>query len=173
MYAPLVLDQPFICKEVKHLLQGMLEKDVDRRLQTIDEVMRHPWFNDVDWNMVLSKSEKPPLIPDINSCYFENDQGEDEEDGVSQATSIYRGGDMLPRTSISRSNNNGGNARRQSYYVHSTVRLPSYIDDRCSFMRSPSQIRQFFDSSTIMTDMNASILQQNNNGNGSGQAHGS
>lgn len=66
---------------MKHLLTGMLEKEPSMRYQSISEVMRHPWFNDVDWKGVFEKAEKPPLQPDINSCYFENDNGDDDEDG--------------------------------------------------------------------------------------------
>ena len=73
--------------------------------------MKHPWFKDVNWNQVLSKAYKPPLIPDINSDYFDN---EDNDDGTVDhnitRSSVNQATCVLP-----------GNKRRQSYYIHSTV----------------------------------------------------
>ena len=117
--------------------------------------MEHQWFNDVDWSQVMSKSMKPPLVPDINSCYFEQDNGEeggDQDDGLV-SSSFYR-----PTPTVPGLNKSASIQRRCSYYIHSTVQLQSCIDDRTSFMRSPSQLRQFFDSSALMTNMNDSIL---------------
>ena len=156
MYADLILDQPFLCREVKDLLSGMLEKNPNDRYQSISEIMEHPWFNDVDWSQVVSKSMKPPLIPDINSCYFDQDNGEeggDPNDGLV-SSSFYRPTTTTPGNHLNKSSIQ----RRCSYYIHSTVQLQSCIDDRTSFMRSPSQLRQFFDSSALMTNMNDSIL---------------
>jgi serum/glucocorticoid-regulated kinase 2 len=80
MTEDLDLGQSYISKEIKHLLANMLEKDPVMRYQSIEEVMEHPWFSDVNWSQILNKTEKPPLQPDINSCYFENDNGDDEDD---------------------------------------------------------------------------------------------
>ena len=100
----------------------------------------------------MSKTTKPPLVPDINSCYFEIDQGEDDDD-ESRSNSHYK---PTMQNTLSKSA-----LRRQSYYINSTVQLPSCIDDRTSFMRSPSQLRQFFDSSQMVTNMNESVMLQN------------
>ena len=117
--------------------------------------MGHAWFNDVDWDQVLSKSVKPPLQPDINSCYFEQDNGEDE-DGVSKSSvSIYKPSQTGNMTKSI--------LRRQSYYIHSTIHLQSCVDDRASFaMRSPSPsyIKQLMDSSSfqVTNGMNDSAM---------------
>lgn len=45
------------------LLNKLLEKDPDRRLGTTggaDEIMKHPWFNKVDWTKVAKKEYKAP-----------------------------------------------------------------------------------------------------------------
>ena len=34
--------------------------------------MKQKWFRDIDWDKVRNKQMKPPIVPDINSCYFEN-----------------------------------------------------------------------------------------------------
>ena len=59
----------------------MLEKDPVMRYQSVKEIMKHSWFRDVNWRNVLNKKVKPLIIPDINSCYFENAaDGETETD---------------------------------------------------------------------------------------------
>lgn len=89
MYSDLILDQPFLSREVKDLLANMLEKEPINRFQSISEIMEHAWFDDIDWSQVTSKSMKPPLVPDINSCYFEQDNGEEgEEDNIG--SSFYK-----------------------------------------------------------------------------------
>ena len=70
------------------------------RYQSITEIMEHPWFSDVDWDQVLSKTLKPPLVPDINSCYFENDNGEEDgEDSPSGHGSAYFARSTIPGSS--------------------------------------------------------------------------
>ena len=94
----------------------MLEKDPSQRYQSISEIMEHPWFNDVDWSQVMSKSLKPPLIPDINSCYFEQDNGEEGEEDNAFSSSFYK-------PTVTGNLNKSTMLRRQSYYIHSTVQL--------------------------------------------------
>lgn len=79
MTAEVKLDQPSLSKEVKNLLACLLEKDPLMRLQSVDSIMSHPWFEDVEWRNVLNKTIKQPLVPDINSCYFEDDNGEEDD----------------------------------------------------------------------------------------------
>ena len=52
----------------------MLEKDPVMGQQSITEVMRHPWFSDVNWNKVMNKQITPLLIPDIEASYFEREE---------------------------------------------------------------------------------------------------
>ena len=80
--------------------------------------MRHPWFNDVLWSHVLSKTIKPPLVPDITQKYLDNDEGDDEDGDNASRLSFFGGG--TPSALSKREN-----GRRHSYYIHSTVFLPS------------------------------------------------
>ena len=94
----------------------------------------------------MSKSVKPPIIPDINSCYFgEEKENEEEDDSPLGMQSFYR-----PTRDLN--NFSRCNIRRQSYYIHSTVQLPSFMEDRTSFLRSPSQLRMFMESSMQMNE---------------------
>lgn len=117
--------------------------------------MEHPWFNDISWRSITNKAVKPPLIPDITQSYFENDNG-DEEDLESSfyGHSSRHGGSATKKESAQ---------RRHSYYIHSTVFLHSQIDERGSFIRSPSQMRQMLDSSALLTNMNDSVFLQHAN----------
>ena len=82
----------------------------------------------------MNKQVKPPLQPDIHSCYFENDNGEenggvgDVEDCSKSSVSVYKPTNMTKSI-----------LRRHSYYINSTIHLQSCMEDRTSFMmRSPS-----------------------------------
>jgi serine/threonine protein kinase len=46
----------------------LLVKDPKYRLgaKGVEEVMAHPWFDDVDWNALENKLVKPPFVPKIN-----------------------------------------------------------------------------------------------------------
>jgi len=92
----------------------LLEKDPVKRCQTIQEIMEHSWFDDVDWKKVILKQVKPPMVPDINSCYFENQDDKEESDESHNMSSL--------RQSI-HGNASRGNIRRQSCYVQQTVNL--------------------------------------------------
>jgi len=76
--------------------------------------MQDPWFNDVIWSEVLNKSQKPPCQPDINCCYFENNDLEDEDnDDSPNITTFY--------SPTLQGNGSKRDLMRKSYYVHSTV----------------------------------------------------
>ena len=89
--------------------------------------MEHRWFKDVDWAKVIKKDIKPPLVPDINLSYFEPDRGDSEVD--ESGTQLTPNG-LHEATVVTKSN-----LRRVSYYMHSTVHMPSCIDERTSFIR--------------------------------------
>ena len=68
------------------MLSTMLEKDPIMRYQSIDEVMQAAWFKDIEWDQVVNKQLKPPLVPDVNSCYFENDDPDGRTDTENNST---------------------------------------------------------------------------------------
>ncbi len=50
----------FFSDEVKDLLEKMLEKDPKKRIK-IQEIKKHPFFQDIDWDLILNKKMQPPL----------------------------------------------------------------------------------------------------------------
>lgn len=55
---------------LKNLLMGLLEKDPNKRLGTIggaSEIIDHPWFGDLRWEALESRSINPPFKPMLES----------------------------------------------------------------------------------------------------------
>lgn len=54
------------------LCRKLLQKDPKERLGSngCEEIMAHPWFKDLDWEMIISDRAKPPFEPlkDINAA---------------------------------------------------------------------------------------------------------
>ena len=86
LYEDPALNQSYLSRDVKKMLKLMLEKDPVMRFQTIDEVMQCSWFKDTDWDQVMNKQLKPPLVPDVNSCYFESDDPDGRTDTEPKST---------------------------------------------------------------------------------------
>jgi hypothetical protein len=40
-----------------------------RRLGTngVEEIMQHPWFEDMDWKLLANKKIEPPMVPTLNA----------------------------------------------------------------------------------------------------------
>ncbi|KAL5288004.1 ADRBK2 family protein [Megaselia abdita] len=73
--------------ELKDLLEGLLQRDVDKRLgckgRGADEVKSHPFFAGIDWNQVYIQKYTPPLIPprgEVNAADAFDIGSFDEED---------------------------------------------------------------------------------------------
>ena len=51
------------------LISKLLEKDPRQRLGYSggDEIMAHPWFNDINWEDLYDKRIQPPFVPNINN----------------------------------------------------------------------------------------------------------
>jgi hypothetical protein len=53
------------------LLEGLFKKDPDRRLggskEDANDIKRHPWFKNIDWDALLQKKLKAPYIPNLKS----------------------------------------------------------------------------------------------------------
>lgn len=52
--------KPYFSKQFQSLLQGLCEKNVNKRL-TLDQAKDHPFFQKVDWKDLLDKVAKAPL----------------------------------------------------------------------------------------------------------------
>lgn len=73
--------------ELRTLLEGLLQRDVDKRLGCkgggSDELKEHPFFRGVDWNQVYLQKYPPPLIPprgEVNAADAFDIGSFDEED---------------------------------------------------------------------------------------------
>ncbi|XP_044758169.1 G protein-coupled receptor kinase 1 isoform X1 [Coccinella septempunctata] len=74
-------------KELKSLLEGLLQRDVDKRLgckgNGSDEVKEHAFFAGIDWQQVYFQKYTPPLIPprgEVNAADAFDIGSFDEED---------------------------------------------------------------------------------------------
>lgn len=74
-------------KELKNLLDGLLIRDVDKRLgcrgRGTDEIKEHPFFAGIDWHQVYIQKYTPPLIPprgEVNAADAFDIGSFDEED---------------------------------------------------------------------------------------------
>ena len=59
------MNLPKFSPQVRNLMTAMMQKNPNNRPQSIKEIMRHPWFDGVNWDDVLHKRIKPPLVPDL------------------------------------------------------------------------------------------------------------
>lgn len=58
----------YVSEHAKDLLQKLLEKNPKKRIGSvygIDEVMRHPWCGDIDFDRLMEKKLEPPFVPDL------------------------------------------------------------------------------------------------------------
>jgi len=73
--------------ELRELLEGLLQRDVDQRLgcrgKGSDEVKEHPFFRTLDWQQVYLQRYPPPLVPprgEVNAADAFDIGSFDEED---------------------------------------------------------------------------------------------
>lgn len=74
-------------RELRSLLEGLLQRDVDKRLGCLgegsEEVKNHPFFAGIDWHQVYIQKYTPPLIPprgEVNAADAFDIGSFDEED---------------------------------------------------------------------------------------------
>jgi serine/threonine protein kinase len=56
----------YFSKNLKNLLTGLLEKAPCNRFG-VEEIKKHPFFADTDWDKVYNKQYTPPLKPKVKS----------------------------------------------------------------------------------------------------------
>ncbi|RLN27394.1 hypothetical protein BBJ28_00023549, partial [Nothophytophthora sp. Chile5] len=60
--------KPVLSDELKSILQGFLQKDPTKRLGTnISDILAHPYFRGIDWDLLLKKQITPPWKPKLSS----------------------------------------------------------------------------------------------------------
>ena len=65
-----ILDDPvtyplYVSRNAQDLMDKLLMKDVNERIQTIEEVKQHDFFADVDWDAYYHKKVEPLWKPDL------------------------------------------------------------------------------------------------------------
>jgi hypothetical protein len=59
-------------KDAADLCQKLLVKDETKRLGTngVEDIMAHPWFQNLDWESIITDKKRPPYIPpkDVNAA---------------------------------------------------------------------------------------------------------
>jgi len=69
--------------DLKSLISGLLEQDPQKRFGA-DDLKKHSFFKDFDWDSLLNKTLKVPLIPDPNAVNFKPDANVEEVFGLSK-----------------------------------------------------------------------------------------
>jgi len=59
------------------VLRRLIERDPKQRLgcrpdgQGLEDIKRHPWFKDTDWDALENKEVEPPFVPDMRQANFD------------------------------------------------------------------------------------------------------
>lgn len=63
-------NNPRIQGDLKNLLLGLLEKNPNKRLGTVQgakEIIDHPWFKDLRWDQLELRKINPPFVPNLET----------------------------------------------------------------------------------------------------------
>jgi len=55
----------YIEDDAKDLIQKFLDRNPEKRLQDIEEIKKHPWFSEINWEQLYHKELTPPFVPDV------------------------------------------------------------------------------------------------------------
>ena len=58
-----------ISEEAESLLRKLLVRENRLGSRGADEIKRHPFFKEIDWNAILDKRIKPPFIPKLKNPF--------------------------------------------------------------------------------------------------------
>lgn len=56
--------------KLRNLFENLFQKKPENRLGSkggANDIKKHPWFEDVNWNALLDKKPKAPFVPTIKS----------------------------------------------------------------------------------------------------------
>ena len=69
-YAEPRLDYNFLSEDARDLCVKLLHKDPNSRLGSgptdAEEIMSHPWFDQIDWSRIANKTMTPPYQPQLD-----------------------------------------------------------------------------------------------------------
>ncbi|KAF1315694.1 Agc/akt protein kinase, partial [Globisporangium splendens] len=61
-------EKPDLPDDLKDILRGFLQKDATKRLgSNISDILHHPYFSQIDWDLLLQKKTTPPWKPTLQS----------------------------------------------------------------------------------------------------------
>lgn len=66
---------PHVSENARSLISEFLARDPQRRIgskEDAKEIMRHPFFEGIDWTKLLNKEYKPPFNPGVVRLSFFN-----------------------------------------------------------------------------------------------------
>jgi serine/threonine protein kinase len=67
VYSRILLDEPkfpsFLDDDAVDMLKMMLHKNTKLRLSNLEQVKHHPWFKNIDWELVATRQIVPPYQP--------------------------------------------------------------------------------------------------------------
>eukprot|EP01098_Paradermamoeba_levis_P004394 TRINITY_DN1891_c0_g4_i1.p1 TRINITY_DN1891_c0_g4~~TRINITY_DN1891_c0_g4_i1.p1 ORF type:complete len:452 (+),score=145.94 TRINITY_DN1891_c0_g4_i1:74-1429(+) len=55
----------FVSADARNILEGLLERNPDKRLSDAKVIKAHPFFKNLDWNKLVAKEITPPYIPPV------------------------------------------------------------------------------------------------------------
>ena len=58
--------------KLSSLLNGLLDRDITARICSADQVRRHPYFHNMDWNKLMTLGYHPPFLPNITNASKRN-----------------------------------------------------------------------------------------------------
>ena len=58
---------------LKRLLQGMLDKNPQRRINSFEEIKNSPWLSDVNWDSIHQRNYTSPLLLDLYTSYIHDE----------------------------------------------------------------------------------------------------
>ncbi len=53
------------------LLMRLLSKDPQRRIKSVEEIKKHPWVADTNWDAYIKKEIEPPFLPSLREPNFD------------------------------------------------------------------------------------------------------
>lgn len=75
MYRSIIKDKlaypEYLSPCIVDLLKMLLEKDAAKRIDSVSQIKKHPWFSGVNWTLLMAKEITPPSIPSLRETNFD------------------------------------------------------------------------------------------------------
>ena len=67
--APLVFEGRNMSPPLKQLLEALMQRDSNRRLGSLEGVCAHPFFSEVEWDLLGKQALPAPFVPNASLVY--------------------------------------------------------------------------------------------------------